>query len=615
MPKPNYQLFDKNSQTIIYGLQEKAIERMLDFDYLISREKPSIGAIINPTGGGTHKAFFGTKEILIPIYQNIAEALAKNPQIDSMINFASFRSAYETSREALEQAQIKTVVIIAEGIPERKARILAARAKELKKWIIGPATVGGVIAGQFKIGNSGGTLQNIIASKLHRPGSVGFVSKSGGMSNEMYNVIARSADGVYEGIAIGGDAYPGSSLYEHLIRYEKNPVIKILVVLGEIGGLEEYKIVEALKAKKITKPIVAWVTGTCAKEFASEVQFGHAGAKSGADLESADAKNKALKGAGAIVPKSFNDFGKKIAEIYQKLLKQNIIKPVEEPQIKPVPENFSLALKEGRVRKPKEIICSISSDIGDEAVYLDEPISKVAADKNIGLGYIIGMLWFRKKLPPFAAEFIEMVLKILADHGPCVAGAHNAIVAARAGKDLISSLASGLLTIGPRFGGAIDGAAFYFHEALLKNLSPAEFVNEMKAKGINIPGIGHKVKSLQNPDARVSAVKQFVKKNFKITKHLDYALEVEKLTTAKKGNLILNVDGCIGATFLDMMDSLPGSFSQKDIEEVIKLGQLNGLFVLARSIGIMGHVFDQKRLNQGLYRYPADDVLYLNDNF
>jgi ATP citrate (pro-S)-lyase len=54
-------------------------------------------------------------------------------------------------------------------------------------------------AGAFKIGDTAGTLDNIIACKLYRPGSVGFVSKSGGMSNEMYNVLARATDGLYEG--------------------------------------------------------------------------------------------------------------------------------------------------------------------------------------------------------------------------------------------------------------------------------------------------------------------------------------------------------------------------------------------------------------------------------
>ena len=54
-------------------------------------------------------------------------------------------------------------------------------------------------AGAFRIGDTAGTLDNIVHCKLHRPGSVGFVSKSGGMSNEMYNVLARASDGLYEG--------------------------------------------------------------------------------------------------------------------------------------------------------------------------------------------------------------------------------------------------------------------------------------------------------------------------------------------------------------------------------------------------------------------------------
>ncbi len=54
-------------------------------------------------------------------------------------------------------------------------------------------------AGAFRIGDTAGTLENIVACKLYRPGSVGFVSKSGGMSNEMYNVLSRATNGLYEG--------------------------------------------------------------------------------------------------------------------------------------------------------------------------------------------------------------------------------------------------------------------------------------------------------------------------------------------------------------------------------------------------------------------------------
>jgi ATP citrate (pro-S)-lyase len=96
---------------------------------------------------------------------------------------------------------------------------------------------------------------------------------------------------------------------------------------------------------------------------------------------------------------------------------------------------------------------------------------------------------------------------------------------------------------------------------------------------------------------------------FPATKHLEYALRVEEYTLAKAANLVLNVDGCIAALFLDLLAS-SGSFSQKEMDEVISIGYLNGLFVLARSIGLIGHSLDQKRLAQPLYRHPWEDVLY-----
>ena len=275
--KEDYTLFTKDTQCFIYNMQVNAVQRMLDFDFVSTRKTPSVAAIINPTGSdGYQKVFFGTREILIPVYRSLRTAANNHKNVDVMINFASFRSAAAATREAFTIPQIRTVIIIAEGVPERQTRELIAEARKLGKVIIGPATVGGIAAGAFKIGNTAGTIENIIESKLHRPGSVGFVSKSGGMSNEAYNIIARNTDGLYEGMAIGGDRYPGSTLLDHLLRYEKNPEIKMLVCLGEVGGTDEYEIVEALKKKHITKPLVFWAIGTCQKAFKTEVQFGHA---------------------------------------------------------------------------------------------------------------------------------------------------------------------------------------------------------------------------------------------------------------------------------------------------------------------------------------------------
>ena len=613
MALKDYQLFDRNTRAFVYGFQTNAIQRMLDFDYLCRRSVPSVAAIINPNRAGVHKLFWGTEEILLPMYRTIPEAVAAHPSVDVMVNFASFRSAFETSMEALASPGIKTVAIIAEGVPERMARLMAATAEKMKKTIIGPATVGGLTAGAFRIGNTAGTIENIIESKLHRPGCVGFVSKSGGMLNEAFNIIARNSSGAVEGIAIGGDRYPGSDLLDHILRFEANPDVAIIASLGEVGGTDEYRIVEALKEGRITKPLVIWVTGTCSKVLPGSVQFGHAGAKAQTDLETADAKNRALKEAGAIVPDSFDGYGDEIRRVYESLLAEGKLREVEEPEIPTIPMDYAKAVSEGIVRKSTNLICTISDDRGEEVLYAGKPLSRVL-DDGMGIGGVIGLLWFKKEIPPWAAEFIELVLQIVADHGPAVSAAHNAIVASCAGKDLITSLASGLLTIGPRFGGAIDDAAREFKRARDSGLSPEEFVKEMKTAGINIPGIGHRIKSVKNPDKRVELLIGYARENFERTDLLDYALAVQEITTAKKGNLILNVDGCIGVLFIDLMSSCE-VFDEREIDDVIKYGYLNGLFALGRSIGIIGHILDQKRLDSRLYRHPQDDIAFMLPEF
>lgn len=605
-----FELFDATTQAFIYNNQTVATQRMLDFDYVSGRSTPSVAAIINPTGSdGFAKVFFGRREVLIPVYRKLERAAEQHPGVDVMINFASFRSAAASTMEALDLPQIRTVAVIAEGIPERRSKLMAAKARELGKTIIGPATVGGIKAGCFKIGNTGGTIENIVESKLHRPGSVGFVSKSGGLSNEAYYTIAMNTDGLYEGIAIGGDAFAGSTLLDHLLRYEQIPEIKMLVCLGELGGAGEYEVVEALEQGRIRKPLVMWVTGTCAKAFKTEVQFGHAGAKVSGDRESADAKNAALRAAGAIVPDSYDDYGDKIRETYERLVADGVITPAPEPDAPSIPLDYAKAVKEGVIRKPASFISTISDDRGEELMYGDLPITQVF-ERELGVGGVLSVLWFKRLLPAYATKFIEMALMVTADHGPAVSGAHNTIVATRAGKDLVSSIVSGMLTIGPRFGGAVDGAAQMFSDAYDRGLTPQQFVDEMKRKGVNIQGIGHRVKSVHNPDLRVSIIKAYALEHFGSSALLKYALEVEKITTAKRNNLILNVDGAIGIAFADMLRS---EMPREEADQYVALGALNGLFVLGRTIGLIGHHLDQKRLKQGLYRHPWDDIAYMLD--
>lgn len=603
-------LFTPNTKSIIWGMQTRAVQGMLDFDYVCNRKECSVVAMVYPfTGDHKQKFYWGHKEILLPVYKNMADAMKKHRDADVMINFASLRSAYESTLETMTYPQIKAIAIIAEGIPENMTRKMIKIADEKGVTIIGPATVGGIKPGCFKIGNTGGMMDNILASKLHRPGCVAYVSRSGGMSNELNNIISRATNGVYEGVAIGGDRYPGTTFMDHLLRYQQEPDVKMMVLLGEVGGVEEYDVCAALKDGLITKPLVAWCIGTCAKMFTSEVQFGHAGACANSDRETAVAKNKALSEAGVYVPDTFDNLGKTIQDVYEDLVDQGEIIP--QPEVPPpaVPMDYNWARELGLIRKPASFMTSICDERGQELLYAGIPITTVIKE-DMGIGGVLGLLWFQKRLPQYAGKFLEMVLMVTADHGPAVSGAHNTIVCARAGKDLVSSLVSGLLTIGDRFGGALDAAAKMFSDAYDAGMIPMEFVNSMRKKGQLIMGIGHRVKSINNPDMRVQILKEYVKEKFPATPVLDYALAVEKITTSKKPNLILNVDGIIGAAVVDLL-RWSGCFTPEEAQEYIDIGALNGMFVLGRTIGFIGHYLDQRRLKQGLYRHPWDDISYV----
>jgi ATP-citrate lyase alpha-subunit len=594
-------LFTKDTQAIFWNNNKSAIQRMLDYDYTISRTTTSVAAIVAPTSSNKfEKFFFGPDEVMIPIFKTTADAAEAFPKADVLLNFASFRTAYDVTMEAIAiEGQFKSVMVTAEGIPERLARKMNQTARDLGVTVIGPATVGGIAPGAFKIANVGGTIENIVNSKLHRAGSCGLVTRSGGLFNELSNIIAINADGIAEGVAIGGDRFVGSVFIDNLLRMESNPEVKYMILLGEVGGTEEYKVIEAIKAGQITKPIIAWCIGTIAKEFSTGVQFGHAGASANADAETAEAKNIAMAEAGIYVPASFNDLPGTIKEVVAKLTAEGVITEIAEPELKIVP----------KVRKAKEFICTISDDTGEEATYAGYPISAVATpETGFGIGDVISLLWFKKRYPKWATDFIETVIKTVADHGPAVSGAHNCKVTARAGKDVISSLVTGLLTIGPRFGGAIDDAARYFKYADDNSMTPKEFIGYMKKEGKTISGIGHRVKSVRNPDLRVSGLKKFAAENFPQTPLLDYALQVEELTTSKKDNLILNVDGTIGILMVDMWRAL--GYSEEEINAFIDAGALNAFFVVGRSIGFIGHILDEKRLGMPMYRHPTSDILY-----
>jgi citrate synthase len=178
------------------------------------------------------------------------------------------------------------------------------------------------------------------------------------------------------------------------------------------------------------------------------------------------------------------------------------------------------------------------------------------------------------------------------------------MITARAGRDLPSALSSGLLTIGPRFGGALNQAAEYWLEAVASGEKPVDFVERFARNKQYIPGIGHKKYSLDSPDPRVGALlNQFDTGG----KYITFAKEVERATTNKKAQLILNVDGAIAALLLDVL-SEEEQYDTEQLKSLIETEFCNAIFVFARSVGFIAHYLEQKRLGEGLFRLPDDQI-------
>lgn len=592
-------MLNKNSFAVVFWLQLSAAQNMLDFDYLCDRE-PSVLAFINPWKRvSNHKLFYWDSEILVQSFPSVRELPNWiKEKTDTAVNFASYRSAFNATFDCIREDIFENIVIIAEWIPERQIRELIEINKKRKLNIIWPSTVWAMVSGEFRVWNTWGSLDNIIDSKLYQKWSVWFVSKSWWMSNEMRRVIWDRTNWTHTSVAIGWDKFYISTFKDVIKTFEDNDEIKMIVLLWEVWGTEENEIAEMIKKWEIKKPVCAWCIWTISDSLKWEVQFGHAWAKADSKEESSIYKNKKLKEAWAKVPESFMDFWDVIKKEFDKLN----IKSEEIISHEDIIEKY----KKIKSRRKTSFTSTISDERWEELTYNKKLISEYVNEWSFA--NVISNLWLKRDLPQYAREFINMILIILADHGPAVSGATNAIVTARWWNDLKSSLIAWLTTIWPRFWGAIDWAWKYFSESLISGIEPSDFINQMKLAGINIPWIGHKVKSKFNPDKRCEIMLNYINENFPNRDHINFALKVEGLTLEKKPNLILNVDWIIACALLDIFKDI--WMSDEEIKEYIDAWIFNWFFILARTAGFIGHILDQKKLKEWLHRTSWDDIFY-----
>ncbi|KXK11244.1 MAG: Citrate synthase [Microgenomates bacterium OLB23] len=307
--------------------------------------------------------------------------------------------------------------------------------------------------------------------------------------------------------------------------------------------------------------------------------------------ESASAKRTALRKAGITTPDTFAEF---LALLNTIPMTQNN----DQAQTTDM-HNF-----EGR--KKALFMSSISHEKDGQVKVLGSDLTELSTTMSFA-ELVVSMFLGKKVQSKELIAFVDIVLKLLIDHGPHVSGAVNTMVTARAGRDMVSSLASGILTIGPRFGGAINEAAHNWFSAVQNSVPPQDFVESFAAKKQYISGIGHKKYRTDNPDPRVAKLLTFTEQ-LEAKKYTTFARDVEKITTDKKANLILNLDGAVAAIMLDLLAEKE-EFSPEQLRECIDTEFFNALFILPRSAGFIAHYLDQKRLDEGLFRLPEDQVM------
>jgi len=391
-------------------------------------------------------------------------------------------------------------------------------------------------------------------------------------------------------LCFGGDRFPVTSPRDAFLAAEADSATKSIVYYGELGGVDEYEIATLIEEGKVTKPVVAYIAGVIGESFDTPVQFGHAKALANSQDETATAKRKALAAAGVDVVKSIGDLAAAVKKLQS-------TEPIESE------DDFSN-------RRSTLFTSTISAETSEGYKFVDKTLPEWSKQGDIA-AQITAAILGRQPKSAHTIELVREIFLLSIDHGPQVSGALNTIVTARAGKGVVDSLAAGLMTIGPRFGGAVSDAAREWFDGVASGVEPRSFVEERARAKRLIGGIGHKKYRLDLPDPRTEILARFAVK-LPAHRYFDFAKGVEAITVQKKGNLILNVDGHIAALMLDTLVEEEG-YTSSEIDMLITADFFNTLFVIPRTVGFIAHYLDQKRLDEGLFRLPDDDIL-LTDN-
>jgi succinyl-CoA synthetase alpha subunit len=285
-------LVNNNSKVLVQGFT--GTEGTFHASQMIEYGTQVVGGVTPGKGGSTH--------LDRPVFNTVADCVKATGANVSII-FVPPAFAADAIMESAE-AGIALVVCITEGIPVqdmvRVKNFLQGRSTRL----IGPNCPGVITAGEAKVG--------IMPGFVFKSGRVGIVSKSGTLTYEAADQVAKAGLGISTAVGIGGDPIIGTTTKEAVELFMQDPNTDAIVMIGEIGGGMEAEAANWIKASGNKKPVVGFIAGQTAPPGR---RMGHAGAIVGGADDTAEAKMKIMAECGIHVVSSPADIGKKMKEV------------------------------------------------------------------------------------------------------------------------------------------------------------------------------------------------------------------------------------------------------------------------------------------------------------
>lgn len=220
----------------------------------------------------------------VPVVATVHEAVQQHGANASVV-FVPAAYAKDAAMEAMD-AGVKVLVLIPEHIPAQDAMEVHVMAARKGVQVIGPNTFGIISPGQCKMG--------IMPNHIYTPGPVGVVARSGTLSYEIAYTLTNAGCGQTTVIGMGGDRVIGTNFVDALQQFEADPETRVVVMVGEIGGIQEELAAEYIKT--MSKPVVAFLAGKAAP---AGKRMGHAGAIIEGNRGTFQSKVEALTAAGA----------------------------------------------------------------------------------------------------------------------------------------------------------------------------------------------------------------------------------------------------------------------------------------------------------------------------